>query len=684
MSHANWNRSKEIINRLKDLTIPEMMKALREEIAKHDRLYEQNQPIISDGEYDELYAKLVELEKQYPEYITPDSPTQRVITEIVSELEAVEHTTFMGSQEKVKTWEGIEEFLNRGTEEDEILIQYKLDGLTGVLRHNEGQYQMAISRGDGYTGENITHTVRTIQNIPHTIPFKNNLEVRMEIIIPYDEFERINASIEDPSQSYSNPRNLASGTVRQLDASIAKDRKLQGIVFDLVSAEGKTFYKDTEQIEFLKDQGFEVVPTKVFKNNAEGRQQMKEYVEQMENEIRSTLPYMIDGLVIKFNSLETRERLGSTSKHPKWSISYKFASLEATTKLLSVTNQVGKTGQITPVGKLQTVNIDGVNVSRASLHNYGLIKSKDIRVGDTVVVIRANDVIPHITKSIVSLRDGTETIIEQPTHCPSCGSPVQAEKDLIYCTGLNCFPQLKAKIVHFGSRQALNIEGLGEKTVETFMQKGFLKNFIDLYSLNDHREEILKIKRYGAKRFDNLLYELEKAKSAPLHKVIYAFSIRHIGESASREFAKHFNSMNQILEESKNVEAFKNKVLNIKDFGEESCKSVVDFFTNDKNREMIQELMSLGFEMKSEGVQEIKESTITGLTFVITGKLSKPRNEFKKIIEQLGGKVTGTVSSKTDYLLMGEGEEGSNKYQKALELDIPILSEIEFNLLISN
>jgi len=658
------------------LTVKERIEQLREEIKKHDELYEQNRPIIADGEYDKLYAELVALEKQHPELYSSDSPTQKIYTSVVSELERVAHTTFMGSQSKVNDWEGVEKFVSQA--EGTLLVQHKLDGLTLVLHYENGELVLALSRGDGEYGENLSHTVRTIDNVPKSIAFKGKLEVRMEGIIPYAEFERINVNGE-----YSNPRNLASGTLRQLDSKIAEERNLQGIVFEVIQVEGMEFTNDRERLQFLRDQGFTVVPTKAFSSDKEGLNELKAYIEEVEKVTRRELPYMIDGLIIKYDNLVIREQLGSRSKSPRWSTAYKFEAQEASTKLLGVTNQVGKSGQITPVAELQTVNIEGVNISRATLHNYGNIKEKDIRIGDTVMVIRANDVIPKITSSVKDVRTGEEIIITPPTHCPVCNSPTEWEGANLFCTGVDCTPQLKGKIEHFGSRKALNIDGLGEKTVALFFEKGIIQNFLDLYRLVDKRDEILSIEGFGQKKLDKLLQGLEIAKSAPLHKVLYALSIRHIGETSSKDMGKAFANMNEILEASKQPESFAERVRLINDFGDTMMNSVVDFFTNPQNRSLIEELQQIGFTMESEQASSDSSQELEGKVFVITGSLSKSRDEFKAIIEQKGGKVSGSVSKKTNYLLMGDDAEGTSKHKKALEVGTIILSEEEFYQLLS-
>jgi DNA ligase (NAD+) len=651
------------------------IEALREEVAKHDRLYEANKPIITDSEYDRLYMELVDLELKYPEFLTPDSPTQRIITTVVDGLKKVAHSQPILSQEKVTTEEGILKFCSKSN--SRILVQQKLDGLTVVLTYENGVLKQAVTRGDGYIGEEVTHTVRTFRNLPKAIPFKGKLEVRIEAIIPFADFERINVNGE-----YSNTRNLASGTVRQLDARIASERNMRGIAFDLISAEGKEFETDVEMLEFLKEQGFDVVPYEVFENTEEGRQALIEYCTTYDDTIRPTLEYMIDGLILKFDDLSVREELGYTAKHPRWSCAFKFESLDATTTLRNVVNQVGKSGQITPVAEFDTVTIAGVNIHRATLHNFGIIKEKDIRIGDRIIVARGNDVIPKVVKSIKETRTGNEQIIEPPLHCPACGAPTEWDGENLYCTGLDCRPQLEAKLEHFVSRKAMNIDGLGDKTIQILLEKGLISSVTDIYKLKEKEAEIIFIEGFGKKKFDKMIEGIEKSKENPLHKVLFALSIRNIGESASKEIAKVFKNMDEILELSQNVPAFREKLLSIKDFGKKRANSMIEFFTNPHHIEIIRELQRLGLKMESEYQGTSAGNPLEGKIFVITGTLSKGRDEFKSLIESLGGKVSGSVSKKTSYLLMGKEAEGSTKHKKALELGIPIINENDFYQLI--
>ncbi|MBP1308677.1 DNA ligase (NAD+) [Paenibacillus sp. 1182] len=652
------------------------IKQLTSEIRKHDELYDQFKPVISDQEYNNLYYELLDLEKQYPEFIIPDSPTHKIYTVLVDGLEKVRHSSFMGSQEKMKTWDEVVSFMNRY--EGKVLVQHKLDGVTIVLTYMDGLLQKAVTRGNGEIGQNIIHTVRTIKNVPAVIPFKGRLEIRMEGIIPYAEFERINVD-----GTYSNPRNLVSGTLSQLNASIANERNVQGIVFDIVDIEGMTFNTISEQLRFLKNQGFTTVESVTFEQTIEGLSQMNAYLQDMEANTRKSLPFMIDGLVIKFDQLSAKEKLGNTSKHPRWSAAYKFASLEATTTILGVEHSVGRTGQITPVALLNTVNIDSVDVSRASLANYGTIEKKDIRIGDRVFVIRANDVIPQVTASIKEMRTGNELLIQTPTCCPKCGSPTEFVGAYLYCRGEQCSPQLQGKIEHFASRKALNINSLGTSTVELFFKKGIIRHFLDLYNLQDKEEQICSLEGFGKKSFAKLQKELERVKKEPLHKVLIALSVKHLGETKSKDLSKVYKDMDAIMNASEDAETFRASLLALPDFGSAITESIVAFFTSEEGRSLIRKMQAIGFTMKSEFDTNIKNENLplSGQTVVVTGTLeSLGREEAKEKLEALGAKVSGSISKKTTFVVVGTGK---SKHDKAIELGVKVIFESEFLQMIS-
>lgn len=665
-------------NVLDTQTAEKQIKGLQDEVTKHDVLYDLGKPVITDSEYDKLYLELESLEKQFPQFVTPESPTQRIVAVIVDSLKKVTHTTPMLSQDKVHTAEDIRKFSKKAS--SDILAQLKLDGLTIVLTYDEGRLISAVTRGDGYIGEDVTHTIQTSQDVPKRISFKGRLEVRAEALITFTDFKRIN---EDGT--YATTRNLASGTVRQLDANVAKARNIRVISFEFVSAMDMTFTHDVQRLEFMTELGFNVVPYEVFNHTDEGIQSLVDYCEGFHDSHRKNLDYAIDGLVLKFDDLYVREDLGYTNKFPRWGCAFKFESLEATTTLIRVVNQVGKSGQVTPVAEFETVNIDGVNISRATLHNFRNIKEKDIRIGDRIVVARANDVIPQVVQSIKEVRQGAEELVEAPATCPACESPTEAIGENLYCTGLDCILQLEGKLEHFVSRKTLNIDGLGQKTVKMLLNKGFITSVTDLFRLKQHEKAITSMDGFGQKKFDKMIEGIEQAKKNPLHKVLYSLSIRQIGETASKEVSKKFATMNDIIELSKDEDAFRTKLLSLDDFGATMTESMVDFFTNEQNIQVLRELQSFGFEMVSDFQKSSSGSDIlTGKTFVITGKMpsGKGRDEIKQIIESNGGKASGSVSKKTDYLLMGDGEEGSSKHKKALDLGTKIISESDFEALL--
>lgn len=670
------------IKRGAKLMIEQKIKQLREEVMKHDLLYDAGNPIITDSEYDQMYYELVSLEEKHPEFADENSPTKRIYSVVVDSLKKVKHSTPMLSQDKGHTEEDIVKFANKS--DDEIIVGDKEDGLTIVLKYNNGIYYEASTRGDGYIGEDVTHTVRTITNLPKKISFKGYLEVRAESVIPFSEFERINVD-----GKYKSPRNLVSGSVRTLNANIAKERGLSIIAFDLVKAEGITFEKDTEQLEFLKEQGFNVVPYKVFKNTSEGIKELIQYCLTYNKEVRPTIPHMIDGLVLKFNNLAVREALGYTSKFPRWGFAFKFDSLDATTKLLNIVETVGKSGQITPNGIFEPVEIDGVTIQKASLANYDNIKERDIRIGDTIVVARANDVIPQIVSAVTELRDGTEREVLPPTYCPVCNGEVVKEEDNVhyFCINSTCSAQQERILKHFVSRNAMNIDGLGAKTVETFYEKGILSSISDIYTLKDNLDKLSVLRGFGEKKIQKMLAGIEESKQVPLSKFLYALAIPNVGSSTGKDIAKKFKTMRHLIELSKEPVVLKTALMQIDGIGETVASSMVSYFEESHNIELIEFLYSIGFSMMEEVEEIIASEEIEGKIFVITGSLSKPRNDIKKEIEARGGKVSGSVSKKTDFLVLGgynhvtgelpEKETNSSKYKNAVEYNCPIISEEE-------
>lgn len=670
---------------MSEQTIKARVAELTKAVIEADKLYEENKPLLTDTEYDELYAELVRLEEEYPEYMDENSPTQRIVTSKVAGLKTVKHSEPMLSQDKTTTYEGIEKYLNRCVGESgnltnfkgRLLVQQKLDGLTIVVHYKGGKYVQAVTRGNGIEGEDVTHTIATVESVPKSIDYKGDLELRGEAIISFKEFERINVD-----GHYSNTRNLASGTVRQLDAKVAKERKLDVIMFDVVKIE-KDFEDDYKQLGYIKKLGFHVVPTKVFDfdgvKNGETLEGLKTYVGTYNEEVRPKLAYMIDGLVLKMADKKIREVLGSTSKFPRWAIAYKFKSLNARTKLQEIILQVGKTGQITPVAVFDKTTIDNVEIEKASLHNFSNIATKDIRIGDTILIERANDVIPQVLKSFHELRDGSEQEYKKPTKCPSCNGDLVHKGENLYCINDQCKPILVGKIKHFVSRDALDVDGLAVKTVEFLLDNGFIKGIGDLYRLNTHYDAMTAIKGFGVKKVDKMLKGLEESKKAPLHQVIYSLSIDLIGRSASKDIAKVYKNMDEILDDYSKGELGK-KLTAIDGFGDLMVKSLLKYLSSPKNQGLITELQVSGFTMESEyfGNEQEKDTSLEGLVFVITGSLSRGRNDWKKEIEYKGGKVTGSVTKKTSYILTNDTESSSSKFVKGKELGIEFLTEDQF------
>jgi DNA ligase (NAD+) len=639
--------------------IEKKIRDLQAEIRKHDELYEQNTPIISDGEYDALYRKLVDLETQYPELVTPDSPTQRLAMELVASLEKVPHTTPMLSLEKETKEAGVRKFFAKTS--GGVIVQEKLDGLTVVLEYDGGKLVDAVTRGNGYIGERVLHTVKTIKTVPQTIAFTGHLKVRGEAIIPFSEFERINVDGE-----YSNVRNLASGTIRQLNASVAAKRGLGLLVYDVVEIDDIVFETDTARICFLADLGFWVVPGQHFTDVEE----LLRYIETMKDR-RPNLPYAIDGLVLKANNLEERDELGTTSKYPKWAIAFKFEAAEATTTLRDVIWQVGRTGQITPVGVFDEVDIDGVEINRASLHNIEDIHRKDLRLGDRIVVARANDVIPQVTQAIKSERSGCEIVIQPLTVCPECGHEVRTSGPLTFCVNSACEPQKIGRLIHFASRDAMNIDGLGESLIETFVRRGWLETVADIYRLGEHAEEMEKLEGFGARKVTKLLAAIEASKAQSLAAFIYSLSITHAGRSVSKLLAKTYGHIENVMAASAT------ELASLEGIGDIMAESIHSFFQEETNAQLIRDLIGFGLNVQEQ--QQADGDALKGLTFCITGTLSRGRDEIAAEIEKLGGKVSGSVSKKTSYLVMGDGAEGSGKHQKAIEHGVKIIGETELS-----
>jgi DNA ligase (NAD+) len=652
---------------------------LREAIEYHNyKYYVEDQPEISDFDYDKLLRELEELEAKFPELITPDSPTQRVGGKPLEGFETVVHNVPMQSLSDVFNENELYEFDNRvktalHSQEVEYVVELKIDGLSVSLEYENGTFIRGSTRGDGVIGEDVTQNLKTIKSIPlklqEKIPY---LEVRGEVFISRDNFIKLNEqreAMEEPL--FANPRNAAAGSLRQLDPRVTAGRKLDIYIFNVQQVQGKNFNTHAESLEYLKNQGFKVSPTyNVFKDIKDVYGEILRL-----GESRGTLPFEIDGAVVKVNSLRQRDALGSTSKSPRWAVAFKFPAERKETVIKDIYVQVGRTGALTPNAILEPMRLAGTTVSRATLHNIDYIRQKDIRIGDTVIVQKAGDIIPEVVEVVKEKRKGGEKEFHMPTHCPVCGAEVLREEGeaVTRCTGIECPAQLMRNIIHFASRDAMNIEGLGPAIIEQLLEKDLIKGAADLYYLKF--EDLVNMDRMGKKSAENLLNAIEKSKGNDLSRVLYAFGIRLIGQRAAKLLADHFGSIDRLVQA--NVE----DLTQIHEIGDKMAQSVVNFFKQEQSKDTIEKLRRAGVNLQSLKKEAIKDNRFEGLTFVLTGTLTNyTRSEAANIIESFGGKVSGSVSKKTSYVLAGE--EAGSKLDKANQLGVKVINEQEFQEMI--
>lgn len=642
---------------------------LRKELNHHIyRYYVENENDISDYEYDMLMRELQGIEEQYPELLTADSPTHRVGGEADNAFEEVVHPVKMESLQDAFSDDEIRDFdarVHGGVGDALYVVEPKIDGLSVSLEYENGVFTRGSTRGDGIVGEDITLNLRTVRSIPLHIntdlPF---LEVRGEVYMPRDTFLDIVKEQElNGEKPFKNPRNAAAGSLRQKNPKITAKRKLDIFVFNIQRITGKALTGHKESLDYLKELGFKTVPFYTPCKNID--EALKEIARI--GDIRYTLPFDIDGAVIKVDDFGKREVLGSTAKYPKWAIAFKYPPEEKETTLLDIEINVGRTGVLTPTAVFEPVFLAGTTVSRATLHNADFILEKQISVGDTVVIRKAGDIIPEVL-SVSKHRDGAP-LYEMPRVCPSCGAPAVREQDeaATRCTNPDCPAQLLRMLIHFCSRDAMDIEGLGEALLEVLTEKGMLKNAADIYKL-DYRE-IAALERMGEKSAENLKNAVENSKKNDLSKLVFALGIRHIGQKAAALLAEHFETMDAL------EQATKEKILEIDGFGEVMADSVVQFFALPQSTELVHTLQALGVNMRSQ--KEIVDERFKGKTFVLTGTLpTMTRSAAGKMIESYGGKTSSSVSKKTDYVLAGE--DAGSKLTKAQTLGVPILSETEF------
>ena len=655
--------------------ILERIKELRKTLSYHaKRYYVYDDPEISDFEYDRLYAELVRLEEENPEYFDPTSPTNRVGGKPLDKFEKVTHTVQMNSLSDVFEYEEIKEFVDRmaGIVENPIFsVEPKIDGLSVALTYENGILTNGATRGDGTVGEDVTQNVKTINSIPLSIDKPLSFCLRGEVYMPRKVFYDLNEEREQKGQPLlANPRNAAAGSLRQLDPKICADRKLDIFIFNLQSGDifgdGRTPFSHTNTLDTIKELGFTVLKDRAYVSSYE---EIIAHIEYLGN-MRDDLPYDIDGVVIKIDNLADRVKIGEGTNTPKWAVAYKFPPEEKQTKLVDITIAVGRTGVLTPTAILEPVRLAGTSVSRATLHNLDFIRERDIKLGDTVTVRKAGDIIPEVLCAHSDKRDGTEVEFYMPTHCPSCGEPVVRDDNdgvAIRCTNSSCPAQLSRSIEHFASKGAMNIDGLGPQIVNALLDNGLIKDCADLYTLDV--ENIAKIERMGKKSAQNLLNSINKSKGAGLERLVYALGIRNIGEIAAEALASRYKTLDALML------AKKEELCEIQDFGEITADCVIDFFSHEHNIELCKKLIDLGLNTNSTFVQ--LDNRFEGLTFVLTGTLpTMSRDIASNMIKDRGGKVSGSVSGKTSYVLAGD--DAGSKLVKAKNLGITIIDEEEF------
>ena len=652
--------------------IKEKIEKLRGELTHHAKLYYvYDAPEISDYEYDMMYAELLRLEEENPEFFSPDSPTQRVGGAPLDKFQKVTHKVRMDSLSDVFSYDELKAFcdsVRASLPEIEYSVEPKIDGLSVSLKYENGIFVQGATRGDGVTGEDVTQNIKTIFSIPMTLPEPLNLTVRGEVYMPRSVFNRINEKRErEGQQLMANPRNAAAGSLRQLDPSVAASRGLDIFIFNFqegdLYTDNRAATSHTEILDRLASLGFPTVPMRVRVSSYED---ITSHIDSI-GRARDDLAYDIDGVVIKADKLSDRETLGEGTNTPKWAVAYKFPPEEKVTTLIDISIAVGRTGVLTPTANLSPVRLAGTTVSKASLHNLEFIRERDIMLGDKVIVRKAGDIIPEVVSSVPSMRDGTERQFMMPTHCPSCGEPVfydPEEAAAVRCTNAACPAQLARGIEHFVSKGAMNIDGLGPQIIELLISSGLIKDAADLYSLK--AEDISPLERMGEKSAQNLINAIENSKSAGLERLLCAIGIRNVGEVAATALAAKYRTLDACM--SATVE----DLVTIPDFGQITAECVVNFFSHEQNTELCQKLKDAG--VLCEATAAPTGEKFKGLTFVLTGTLpTMSRDEASAMIKANGGKVSGSVSSKTSYVVAGEA--AGSKLTKAQSLGVSVIDE---------
>ena len=633
--------------------------------------YTLDNSTLTDQEYDRYMQELLALEDKYPELIRDDSPSVRVGGKIIDEFAKVTHEIPMLSLSNVFNENDITLFDERVKKEVSnpiYVAELKIDGLSVSLLYKKGKLVRAATRGDGVTGEDITNNAKTIKTIPLTLSEPVDIEVRGEIYMSKKSFNDLNEEKrKNGEQEFANPRNAAAGSVRQLDSSIAASRNLDCIIYHLPNPLDYNIHYHYDALSYMKKLGLNVSQNNTIIN---GIDELLEYIEKWTAD-RNTLPYEIDGIVIKLNNVDNQTKLGYTAKYPKWATAYKFPAMKVLTKLKEIKLTVGRTGQVTPNAILEPVRLMGSVISKATLHNEEYIRTKDIRQGDVVSIIKAGDVIPRVEEVETSRRDGTEKEFVMPDTCPICGSILKKTDSAYYCVNDNCDKKKIEQLIHYASRDAMNIEGFGDSIVEDFYNMGYLKNFTDFYKLEEYKEELMELEGFGFKSINGLLEEIEASKNTSLERLLFALGIRHVGSKTGKILAKNFKSLDKLMT------ATEEELLKINDIGDIIAKSVYAYFKDENNLKEINELISLGMNTYYTKLETSSNEEINGKTFVLTGSLETvTREEATEIIENLGGKTSSSVSKRTSVLVVGDSP--GSKYDKAKELGITIWTEKEF------
>ncbi len=634
--------------------------------------YVHDNPSVPDQEYDRLLDELIHLEQKHPEMYDANSPSQRIIGSVLEGFEKVTHTSMMLSLGDIFNREELDAFCARiaqSVDNPEYVVECKYDGLAMSLLYENGTFVRAVTRGDGNVGEDVSNNVRTIASIPMHIPETRRVEVRGEVYMPKQSFKELNARQEAAHKPlFANPRNAAAGSIRQLDSSVCASRKLDAYWYYFQNAQDFGILSQEEALERMNQMHLRVNPIRKI---CRSTQEIWDFIQSI-HEQRDTLPYEIDGMVIKLNSLTDSRMLGATAKVPRYAIAYKFPAEKVTTRLLDISLTVGRTGKITPNAVLEPVRVAGTMVQAATLHNEDMIQTKDLRINDMVVIHKAGEIIPEVVSSLPERRDGTQKPYVFPDECPVCGSKLVRLEDEAahYCINQDCPARVVESMIHFASRDAMNIDTLGDKKIEQLHEWGLLNSIEDIYFLHEHREEILSHRGYQEKSVDKLIQTIEESKKQPLGVLLFGLGIRQVGKKAAMTLATTFGSMDALMH------ATLEELMAVRDIGAITAQSVIAFFQEEKNRHLVLVLEQQGCTM-TQAKQEIQASSFTGKTVVLTGTLETySRNEAKKILESLGANVSGSVSKKTDLVIYGTA--AGSKLEKANRLGVATMTEEEF------